>query len=130
MFDNTHGALAIVVANEHGNRVECVEEKMRIELCLQRCETSAGELFGESCDLDLALACVDEVTRRMLDADNAQINCDTERQRDEDPTQPFNTDSQPELCGSVLHRLVIKLRREESHKHHSQHLTAGGPGDA
>src|SRR6185369_9491432 len=63
----------------------------------------------------------------MLDTDNAQINCDSERQRDEDPTQPFNADAQPELRGAILHRFVIKLRGEESHKQHSQDLPTGCP---
>jgi hypothetical protein len=34
MLDYTHGAAPVVVANEHGDRVEGVEEKMWIELCL------------------------------------------------------------------------------------------------
>src|SRR6185503_5877252 len=45
VFDDTHGTLAIVVANEHRNRVERVEKKMWIELRLQCREASAGELF-------------------------------------------------------------------------------------
>ena len=41
MFDDTHGAFTIVVAHEHRDRVECVEEKMRIELRLQGSKAGA-----------------------------------------------------------------------------------------
>src|SRR6185503_20896065 len=91
MFDDTHGAGAIVVANKHGDGVECVEKKVWIELRLQCGEAGAGKLFGQSSYLHFALARVDEITRCMLDANHAEINCNTERQRDEDPTQPFNS---------------------------------------
>src|ERR1051326_6460749 len=122
VLDDTHGALAIVVAHKHSNRVECVEKKVRIELRLQRAEPGAGELLGESRYLHLTLARVDEVTRRMLDADDAEINRDTERQRDKDPTQPLNTGAQPKLAQPVMHCLVVKLRCEQSNQQHPQHL--------
>src|SRR6185436_6079421 len=57
MFDDTDGALSIVVTNEHGDRVECVEKEMRVELCLKRSEACAGELFGKSCYLHFTFAC-------------------------------------------------------------------------
>src|SRR5215213_3841781 len=100
---------------------------MWIELRLQCGEAGAGELLRKSCYLHFALARVDEVTRRMLDPDYAKVNSDTKRQRDEDPTQPFNTDAQPELCGAILHRFVIKPGREEPHKQHTQYLTTRRP---
>src|SRR6185503_11049280 len=43
MLDDAHRALSIVVTNEHGDRVECVEKEMRVELCLERSEPCAGE---------------------------------------------------------------------------------------
>src|SRR5829696_6740195 len=85
VFDDTHGAFAIVVTHEHGDRVECVEKKVRIELCLQGSETSAGELFGKSCHLHFTLAHFDEIARCVFDPDDAEINRNAERQRDEDP---------------------------------------------
>src|ERR671927_471195 len=95
MFDDADGALSIVVTNEHRNRVECVEEKVRIELCLECRKARAGELFRQTCDLHFTLARVDEVTRRVLDADDAEIHRDTERQRREDPAEPFDTNFNP-----------------------------------
>ena len=97
MFDDADGALSIVVTNEHRDRVECVEEKVRIELCLKCGEARARELFGEPCDLHFTLARVDEVTCRVLDTDDAEIHRYAERQRREDPAQPFDTEN---LTGS------------------------------
>src|ERR1051325_5377376 len=118
MFDDTHGALAIVVAHKHGDGIKCVEKKVRIELRLQRSETSAGELFRETRDLHFTLARVDEVTRRMLDPDDAEINGDAEWQGDENPAQPLDADAQPKLREPVLHCLMIKLRSEEPDQQH------------
>src|SRR3954468_21156176 len=42
MFDDADGALSIVVTDEHSDGVECVEKKVRVELCLERSETCAG----------------------------------------------------------------------------------------
>src|SRR5689334_7194889 len=51
VLDNPHGALPIVVTNEHGDRIQRVEKEMRIELRLQRREPRTRELLGQPCDL-------------------------------------------------------------------------------
>ena len=79
MFDDADGALSIVVTNEHGDRVEGVEEKVRVELGLEIGKARAGELFGEPRDLHFTFACVDEVTRCVLNADDAEIDSHSKR---------------------------------------------------
>src|SRR5688572_24930720 len=91
MFDNTHSTLAIVVTNEHGDRIQCVEKKMRVELCLKCSKAGAGELFGKSCDLHFALTRLDKVTSCVFDTDHAEIDGNTERQCSKDPTHPFDS---------------------------------------
>src|SRR5882672_1228377 len=39
LFDDAHGGLTVVVTHEHGNRVERVEEEVRVHLRLQRGKT-------------------------------------------------------------------------------------------
>src|SRR5689334_22143923 len=97
MLDYAHRALPIVITHEHGDSVQRVEKKMRIELRLQRREPRARELFRKSCDLHFTFARFDEVTRRVFDADDAEINLHAKRQGGEDPTQPFNADLTPEV---------------------------------
>src|SRR4029079_14808929 len=116
VFNDAHRTLTIVITNEHGDRVECIEEKVWIQLCLQRSEASAGELFGESCYLHFAFARIDEITSSALDPNDAEINSDAERQRNKDPAQPLDAELKPDF-GSTL-------------QDQTQHLTARGPGNA
>src|SRR5215210_1098842 len=127
MFDDADGALSIVVANEHRDRVECVEEEMGVELCLESSKTGAGKLFRESCDLYFAIACIDEVARCVLDSDHTEIDCDAERKGREDPAQPFDSKSKPEFSRALLHRCVINLGSKNPDQNKSQHLAQGGP---
>src|SRR5215211_6531091 len=106
MFDDADGALPIVVTNEHGDGVECVEEKVRVELCLEGGKAGARELFRETGYLHFTLARVYEVTGRVFDSDHTQIDSHPERQRREDPAQPFDTDTKPEPRCAFLHRSV------------------------
>src|SRR5215208_3239056 len=130
MFDDADGALSIVVTNEHGDRVECVEEKVRVELRLECGEARTRELFREPGDLHFTFTRVDEVSRRVLDADDAEVDGHAKRQRGEDPTEPFNSKLKPELCRTFLHCCVIKVWRKDPDQDQSQHLPAGGPRDA
>src|SRR5262245_38549909 len=61
LLDDAHGGLAVVVTNEHCDRVERVEEKVRVNLSLQRGETRARESLGKTGHLDVPLARFDEV---------------------------------------------------------------------
>src|SRR6185369_1784242 len=130
MLDNANSAFTLVVANQHRDRVERIEKKMRIKLRLQRGEARARKLFRESRNLQFALARLEEIARGMFDTDDAKINGCTERQRDEDPAQPFNTKLSPELCCSGLHRSLKNLPIEDQNEHESQDLTACGPSYA
>src|SRR5688572_10070272 len=69
-FDDADSGLTLVVANENGDRVERIEQEVRIDLRLQRGETRAGELFGKSGHLRVALVRFNKVTNRMLNADH------------------------------------------------------------
>src|SRR5688572_22678163 len=97
MFDDAHSTLAIVVTNENGDRVQCVEKKMRVELRLKCRKARAGELFGKSCDLHFALTRLDEITGCVFDPDYAEINGNTKRQCSKDPTHPFDSHFAPEV---------------------------------
>src|SRR5262245_12887499 len=91
MFDDAHRTLTLVITNEHCNGVECVEEKMRIQLRLKGCETCARELFRESRHLNFAFARIDKVTSGVLNSHDAEIHGYAKWQRREDPAQPFNS---------------------------------------
>ena len=90
-----------------------LKRKCGLSCAWKRSEARAGELFGESCYLHFALARVDEVTSGVFDSDDAEINRDAERQRSEDPAQPFDANLKPEFCRAVLHRVVINIRRKD-----------------
>src|SRR5262249_57817727 len=67
------------------DRVERVEEKVGIELRLERGEARARQLLGQPRQLQLTLARLDEVPDGVLDPDDGQVDRDAERERDEQP---------------------------------------------
>src|SRR5215475_6622336 len=99
LLDDAHGGLAVVVTNEHCDRVERVEEKVRVNLGLQRGETRARQPLGKTGHLDVALSRFDEVTDGVLDPDDAEIHGDAERQSCEDPSPPFHAGLTKKLPG-------------------------------
>ena len=127
MFDDGHCALSIVIANEDSDRVECVEEKVWIELRLECGKPGARELFGEPGNLNFAFTRVDKVTSSVLDSHNAEIDRYAERQSGKDPAEPFNSKPEPELCRALLHRSVIDVGCKSSYQDQTQQLTATGP---
>src|SRR5262245_43513045 len=90
LFDDPHSCLTVVVTNEYGNRVERVEEEMRVHLRLQRSKTRDRELLGKTGDLYVPLARLDEVAYGVLDADDAEVYSYAKWKGGEDPAQPFH----------------------------------------
>src|SRR5262249_33665320 len=108
LFDDAHGGLTVVVTHEHRDSVERVEEEVRIHLRLKRGEARVREPFGKTGQLRVALARFDEVTNCMLNADDAEVDGDAERQRDEYPAQPVQAYLMVKL--SILHRRAQSVR--------------------
>ncbi|MCG3161653.1 MAG: hypothetical protein JMDDDDMK_02850 [Acidobacteria bacterium] len=130
LFDDAHGGLTLVVAHHHGDGVERVEEKVRVHLRLQRGETRARQLLGKTRQLHVALARFDEVTNGVLDADDAQVHGDAERQRDEDPAQPIHADRAKKLRRPDSQRRAHRLRIEHQPQPQLEQFAACRPGDA
>src|SRR5688572_24310201 len=95
LFQDPHGALTIIVADEHGDRVQRVEEKVWVNLRLQRCEARACKLFREPCELHFALPRLDEIADCVFDADHTEVDSDTEGQRSKDPAKPLSSGLAP-----------------------------------
>src|SRR5262247_4274706 len=114
LFDDAYGRLTVVVTHEHGDSIERVEEEVRIHLRLKRGEARVRELFGKAGQLRVALARFDEVTNGMLNADDAEVDGDAERQCDEYPAQPVQAGLLVKL--SVLHRLAQSVQIEQQHQ--------------
>src|SRR5689334_8271662 len=78
LLDDARRLGAVAVAHQHVDRIQAVEEKVRIHPGLERGQLGAGELLGHARELHFTIARFDEVPCRVLDADHAEIDGDTE----------------------------------------------------
>src|SRR5205823_949545 len=90
LLDHARRGRGVAVAHEHGNGVETVEEKVRVELRRERGETRARQLLRQTRHLHLTLPYLLEVANGVLDPDDGQVHGDAERERDEEPAHEIH----------------------------------------
>ena len=112
LLDDPGGSPPFTVPHQHGNRVQRVEEEVRVELRGQRGEPCARELRRESRVLDLLFARFDEEPDAMLDSDDSQVHRHAKWQRDEEPADEIHERPAIECLG---------------HQHRSQHSADSCP---
>src|SRR6185437_2495954 len=87
LLDHANGAQAVTVAYEHGDRIQAVEQEMRIHSRLQRREPRRGELARDAHKLQLAIPILGEVPDCVLDAHDEEVDGNAKRERREDPAR-------------------------------------------
>ena len=81
LLDDADGAGAVVVTDPHRDRVQRVEQKVRVDLRLQRSEPRPSQLLRQPRHLHFAIAHFDEVANRVCEAGDGEVHHDAERQR-------------------------------------------------
>ena len=88
LLHHPHGAGGVAVARPHGNRVQRVEEEVRVDLRFERRKAGTCELLREPRQLHFAVARFLEEADRMRDPRDEEVDDDAEWERREDPAHP------------------------------------------
>src|SRR6185503_6478980 len=120
MLDDGCRPRRVVVAHEHRDGVQAVEQEVRIELRLERRELRSGQLLGHPSQLRFAIARLAEVADRVLDADHREIHRRAERQRRENPAGVPVREAPVELAArdqGAEHRAGRRPRNAKQKRH-------------
>ena len=74
LLEHAGGGRGVAVAHDDRDGVEAVEQEVRLELDAERAHPRLGELGLETGGLGLALARLDEVEQRVLDAQHREVD--------------------------------------------------------
>ena len=87
VFEHSRGGRRVLVADNHRDGVQAVEEKMRLHLHPQGTEPGLRQLGGQPDRLSFALARFQEVRCRALHAEHREVHRDAEGKAGEEPAQ-------------------------------------------